>query len=186
MPGAAQVEAVKLAAESRTAAIEAELAHAKRDAAQASSALKSAAASWQSELDWQKAEVRTAAALRPPLAAPSPLSHIDLTTHRSDNAAVGGALGLEVTPLSGMPQVSRMKRDLERVESERERAREDAKRCAGLRPPMPPPSPDFCGSVPNARCGWRRGSYIAIGLLDPTAVTYFAGLRWRRRSWQTT
>lgn len=66
---------MKLAAESRTAAMEAELAHAKRNAAQASSALKSAAASWQSELDWQKAEVRTGAAPhRPSSAAPALLS----------------------------------------------------------------------------------------------------------------
>lgn len=71
--GSAQVEAVKLSAESRTAAMEAELAAAKRDAAQASSALKSAAASWQSELDWQKAEVCAAAAQRQPVPAACPL-----------------------------------------------------------------------------------------------------------------
>ena len=52
-----QIESVKLAAESSTRQLEAELAHARRDAAQAAAAHKAAAASWQSELDYQKAEV---------------------------------------------------------------------------------------------------------------------------------
>ena len=53
-----QVYASSLASESSSRAVQAELALAKRDAAQAASSLKSAMATWHSELEWQKAEVR--------------------------------------------------------------------------------------------------------------------------------
>ncbi len=53
-----QVHASCLASESSSRAVQAELALAKRDAAQAASALKSAMATWHAELEWQKAEVR--------------------------------------------------------------------------------------------------------------------------------
>lgn len=52
-----QIEAVKLAAESQRKHLEATLANAKRDAAQASTSQKTAAAVWHGELDFQKAEV---------------------------------------------------------------------------------------------------------------------------------
>lgn len=81
LPGGSQVEAVKLAAESRTLAMEAELAAARRDAAQASSALKSATASWHSELDWQKAEVCA------PLDRTSCKKIVDFCTHVESIAA---------------------------------------------------------------------------------------------------
>ena len=55
-----QVESVQLASESAQKQLEAELAAAKRDAAQAAAAHKSTAASRQSELDWQKAEASRA------------------------------------------------------------------------------------------------------------------------------
>ena len=47
---------MQLASESAQKQLEAELAAASRDAAQAAAAHKSTAASRQSELDWQKAE----------------------------------------------------------------------------------------------------------------------------------
>ena len=53
----AQVESVQLASESAHKQLELELANAKHNAAQAAAAHKSAAASWQGELDWQKSEV---------------------------------------------------------------------------------------------------------------------------------
>ena len=53
----AQVESVQLASESAHKQVEVELANAKHNAAQAAAAHKSAAASWQGELDWQKSEV---------------------------------------------------------------------------------------------------------------------------------
>lgn len=52
-----QVESVQLASESAHKQLELELANAKHNAAQAAAAHKSAAASWQGELDWQKSEV---------------------------------------------------------------------------------------------------------------------------------
>ena len=52
-----QIEAVKLAADSKRKHLEAELANAKRDAAQAATAHKTAAAVWHGDLDFQKAEV---------------------------------------------------------------------------------------------------------------------------------
>lgn len=52
-----QVESVQLASESAQRQAELELANAKHNAAQAAAAHKSAAASWQGELDWQKSEV---------------------------------------------------------------------------------------------------------------------------------
>ena len=55
-----QVESVQLASESAQKQLEAELAAAKRDAAQAAAAHKSTAASRQSELDWQIAEASRA------------------------------------------------------------------------------------------------------------------------------
>ena len=58
-----QVESVQLASESAHKQQELELAHAKHTAAQAAAAHKSAAASWQGELDWQKSEVLHALAL---------------------------------------------------------------------------------------------------------------------------
>lgn len=54
---AAQVESVQLASDSAQKQLELELANAKHNAAQAAAAHKSAAASWQGELDWQKSEV---------------------------------------------------------------------------------------------------------------------------------
>ncbi|KAA6428312.1 MAG: hypothetical protein FRX49_01908, partial [Trebouxia sp. A1-2] len=77
-----QVESVQLASESAHKQLELELANAKHNAAQAAAAHKSAAASWQGELDWQKSEV------------------------------------------------SRLQRELTRMEAERDRAREDARRAA--------------------------------------------------------
>ncbi|KAL3132444.1 Nucleolar protein 58 [Trebouxia sp. C0010 RCD-2024] len=77
-----QVESVQLSRESAHKQLELELANAKHNAAQAAAAHKSAAASWQGELDWQKSEV------------------------------------------------SRLQRELERMEAERDRAREDARRAA--------------------------------------------------------
>ena len=66
MSACVQVESVQLAAESTTKQLEAELAALKRDAAQAAAAHKSAAPSWQSDLDWQSAEVpQDACMLRP-------------------------------------------------------------------------------------------------------------------------
>jgi hypothetical protein len=53
----AQVESVQLASESAHKQLELELANAKHNVAQAAAAHKSAAASWQGELDWQKSEV---------------------------------------------------------------------------------------------------------------------------------
>ena len=52
-----QVESVQLSRESAHKQLELELANAKHNAAQAAAAHKSAAASWQGELDWQKSEV---------------------------------------------------------------------------------------------------------------------------------
>ena len=52
-----QVESVQLASESAQRQAELEVANAKHNAAQAAAAHKSAAASWQGELDWQKSEV---------------------------------------------------------------------------------------------------------------------------------
>lgn len=52
-----QVESVQLSCESAHKQLELELANAKHNAAQAAAAHKSAAASWQGELDWQKSEV---------------------------------------------------------------------------------------------------------------------------------
>lgn len=62
---APQIEAVKLAAESQRKHLEATLANAKRDAAQAATSQKTAAAVWHGELDFQKAEVRPAPAQHP-------------------------------------------------------------------------------------------------------------------------
>lgn len=56
--GFGQVESVALAAESAAAEHRRELAGARRDAAQAATVHKSAAASLHSTLDWHKAEVR--------------------------------------------------------------------------------------------------------------------------------
>ncbi len=55
-----QVQASSLASESSTRAVQAELALVKREAAHAAYSLKSAVATWNSELDWQKAEVHAA------------------------------------------------------------------------------------------------------------------------------
>lgn len=52
-----QVESVQLSRESAHKQLELDLANAKHNAAQAAAAHKSAAASWQGELDWQKSEV---------------------------------------------------------------------------------------------------------------------------------
>lgn len=52
-----QVESVQLSCESAHKQLELELANAKHNAAQAAAAHKSAAASWQGELDWHKSEV---------------------------------------------------------------------------------------------------------------------------------
>jgi hypothetical protein len=54
-----QVEAIKLSNQSTTKQLEAELASAKRDAAQAAASHKAAAAAWHSDLDGVKAEVRS-------------------------------------------------------------------------------------------------------------------------------
>ncbi len=62
---APQIEAVKLAAESQRKHLEATLANAKRDAAQAATSQKTAAAVWHGELDFQKAEVRPTPAQHP-------------------------------------------------------------------------------------------------------------------------
>ena len=48
---------MQLASESAHKQLELELANAKHNAAQAAATHKSAAASWQGELDWQKSEV---------------------------------------------------------------------------------------------------------------------------------
>ena len=55
-----QVRAIQLANESASKQMEAELANAKRDAAQAAAAHKQAKASWHIELDLQRAEVTLA------------------------------------------------------------------------------------------------------------------------------
>ena len=55
-----QIEAVKLAAESQRRHLEATLANAKRDAAQATSAHKLAAATWQAECSTHEKEVSAA------------------------------------------------------------------------------------------------------------------------------
>lgn len=63
-----QIEAVKLAAESQRKHLEATLANAKRDAAQAATSQKTAAAVWHGELDFQKAEVRQPLLITHPVA----------------------------------------------------------------------------------------------------------------------
>ena len=67
-----QIEAVKLAEESQRRHLEAALANAKRDAAQATAAAKTAAAVSHGELDFQKAEVPPTRAPARPHARPPP------------------------------------------------------------------------------------------------------------------
>ena len=85
-----QIEAVKLATESATKQMEAELANCKRDAAQAAAAHKAAMASWHVELDLQKAEVWADVRARVPY---SILSHGHPgVPHRQRSTSCVGAL----------------------------------------------------------------------------------------------
>lgn len=146
-----QIEAVKLAAESQRKHLEATLANAKRDAAQASTSQKTAAAVWHGELDFQKAEVRgghsycSSWAVRwPATASGKPLGSALACHDHWQPIALRTAVNTAVIPSmcavciqtshevhSGSVacvQVSRIRRELERVEAERTRAQEDARR----------------------------------------------------------
>jgi hypothetical protein len=105
---AAQAESLKLAAESARRQLELEVSHVRRDAAQIAASHKAAAAAWQSDLDSQKAEVGSSGWEKPQGIAFAWTG----TTH-----GVCWAI-----------QVGRVKRELERIQVERDRAREDFKR----------------------------------------------------------
>ena len=123
-----QVESVQLASESAQKQLEAELAAAKRDAAQAAAAHKSTAASRQSELDWQKAEAsRGVSAIVAAAAAQACASYQGLCACCT-RIPLGGCIwraGTNHESCQSM-QVGRLRRELERMESERDRAREAA------------------------------------------------------------
>ena len=76
MTSVIQVESVQLASESAHKQLELELANAKHNAAQAAAAHKSAAASWQGELDWQKSEVSVQCCITLPCAMQCCMRHL--------------------------------------------------------------------------------------------------------------
>lgn len=95
---------MQLASESAHKQLELDLANAKHNAAQAAAAHKSAAASWQGELDWQKSEVLPSC-LHPSLSLlyPKPLLlQLACQSAVQQHCLVGGAayLMLIVTDLS--------------------------------------------------------------------------------------
>ena len=96
-----QVESVQLASESSQKQMEVEVANAKHNAAQAAAAHKSAAASWQGEMDWQKSEV-SHACRQPYMGFVLSLPCLACRIKRGGSCMLEGSV---MTPGNGLPEV---------------------------------------------------------------------------------
>ena len=115
---------MKLAAESQRRHLEATLANAKRDAAQATSAHKLAAATWQAECSTHEKEVGTDRTHHDSMVSPPHTSMVPVL--RPD--AFTDSLVRWSTCIPFGAQVQRICGEVQRAETERDRAREEAQR----------------------------------------------------------
>ena len=118
---------MKLAAESQRRHLEATLANAKRDAAQATSAHKLAAATWQAECSTHEKEVSAACRQHDRTASPRYRSMFALLRLVACTEALG-RWPTCLTHTSCDAQVQRIRGEVQRAEAERDRAREEAQR----------------------------------------------------------